>query len=297
SNPCDWKASEISCQGFMEAFEQNATLGPAERFSEALHAVNRQILLVTDACQGMKSTFCGIVWDFANRKVYYANIGDSRIYEWSDHQIHQISTDEVKSVILKKKDGKPMILSGIAVVAEGVTNVIGSEDLQFEVKTKSAEHIRGFVLSTDGFHGITPDFENDLLKSLNALDLEGSLEQLYLNYQDGQKDDMTILAVRTNDPPANYPDIISALLHNGDTPQYSFLEQSAALLLALKDGIKDRDTPKVNQLLAVVEAKKIDFGRDRYGELIALMHQADFQDGAIYRALLLKMRESKIYSV
>ena len=294
SSPCDWKASKLSCQNFIESFKMNSNQDIAERFSQSLKKVNQKVILTTDMCQGMKTTFCGVVWDFVNRKIYYTNIGDSRIYEYSNNEFRQISTDEVKSVILRKRDGKPMIISGVAVTAEGVTNVIGSRELIYKVNVKSDEDIEGIVLSSDGMHGVSTKFEEDILGAINIINLEDGLEQICHKYKDNQKDDMTIIALRRVKNENNFSKIISYILDNEDFSDISNLEISKALLQGIDEGIKKKDPLKVNKLLSISETKRIDFGRENVGNLISLMFKVDFQDGEIYQKLLSNMRSSKI---
>jgi serine/threonine protein phosphatase PrpC len=294
SSPCDWKASKVSCQKFIETFKMHSNDEVSERFLKSLEAANQEVLLTNDACQGMKTTFCGVVWDFENGKIYYTNIGDSRIYEYKDNAFSQISIDEVKSVILRKKDGKPIIIAGIAVTAEGVTNVIGSREVSFDIKVKSDEAIDGIVLSTDGMHGASASFEDDMVSAINTIDLENGLEQICQKYRDIQKDDMTLLALRKAKEGNDYPGIISAILHNEVISDISNFELSKVLLQGIAEGIQEKDATKVSKLMSVGAAKKIDFGREKIQYLISLMFEVDFQNGAIYQKLLSMMRNSKI---
>jgi len=132
SNACDWKASQVGCNLFIENFKQNSNLEITQRITLAIQKVNLELVLETGACEGMKSTFSTVVWEIEKKQFHYVSIGDSRIYEYNESGITQISKDESKPIILRKKDGKPMIISGVAIVAEGVTNVIGSRELEFK---------------------------------------------------------------------------------------------------------------------------------------------------------------------
>ncbi|MEM1220134.1 MAG: hypothetical protein AAGH79_14535, partial [Bacteroidota bacterium] len=243
--------------------------------------------------QGMKTTFCGVVWDLSEQKIYYTNLGDSRIYEISNLKCRQISTDEVKSVILRKKDGKPMIISGVAVTAEGVTNVIGSPEATMEIKMKSDEDIRGIVLSTDGLHGLSTKFEEALIKATNALDLEYGLEEMCQAYRDLQKDDMTILAIRKVTTASDRSEKMASLLQNADLPSLSPFELSNVLLQGIEEGIRETDAARTSKLLEITKAKGIDFGRERLGRLISFMRASNFQNGPIYQKLLLMLKKSK----
>ncbi|TXB58094.1 SpoIIE family protein phosphatase [Phaeodactylibacter luteus] len=279
---------------YIETFKINSHEDISERFLKSLQTANQQVILTTDGCQGMKTTFCGVVWDLLNGKIYYTNLGDSRIYEFADNEFRQISTDEVKSVILRKKDGKPLIISGVVVTAEGVTNVIGSREAHYEIKVKNDEAIKGVILSTDGMHGASSKFEEDLLTVINAIDLENGLEQICQEYKDIQKDDMTIIALRKINGKNNYSKMISSILNNEDFSGMSNFEISKVLLQGIEEGIKEKNAFIVNKLLSIREIKRIDFGREKIGDLISLMFKVDFQDGEVYQKLLSIMRSSKI---
>lgn len=293
SSPCDWKASRVSCQKFLEAFKSGISEDITERFLQSLKTANQEVLLTTDSCEGMKTTFCGVVWDIGKKKVHYTSIGDSRIYEISNNRVSQISTDEVKSVILRKKDGKPMIVAGIAVTAEGITNVIGSQQISFGIETKDTESIDGMVLSTDGFHGLSTHFEEDIQEAINALSLEQGLKQIYQKYKDLQKDDMTILALRKVEEGNHYSETLAAILNNGAVPDMSNFELSKVLLRGIEEGIQEQDADKISKLMALCEARRIDLGREKTGNLISLMFSVDFQNGAVYQKLMSLMRSSK----
>jgi serine/threonine protein phosphatase PrpC len=294
SSPCDWNASKLSCEQFIESFKSNPSKEISERIAQSLKAVNQEFLHTGDVCEGMKTTFCGVVWDFANSEIYYVSIGDSRIFEFSNNGLIQISRDEVKSVILRKRDGKPMIIAGVAVTAEGVANVIGSPELTFEVKVKSDDGVEGMVLTTDGMHGASTKFEEDGVRAISAVNLENGLEQLCNNYKDLQKDDMTILAARRIKGGNHYGKLIASILNDEEVSGMSNLELSKALLQGMEAGIKDKDANKVNKLISIAETKRIDLGRAEIGGLISLMFKVDFQDGAIYQQLMSMMRKSKI---
>lgn len=293
SSPCDWKASMVSCQKFIEAFKADTNEDITERFLQALKAANQEVLLTTDRCEGMKTTFCGVVWDIGKKKVHYTSIGDSRIYAFSDNKVSQISTDEVKSVILRKKDGKPMIVSGIAVTAEGITNVMGSQQVSFGIETKDTEGIDGMVLSTDGFHGLSTTFEEDIKEALNAISLEQGLMQVYQKYKDLQKDDMTILALRKVKEGNNYSEILATILNNGPIPEMNNFELSKVLLRGIEEGIQELNADKASKLIALCETKRIDLGREETGNLISLMFRVNFQNGGVYQKLMSLMRSSK----
>jgi serine/threonine protein phosphatase PrpC len=293
SSPCDWKASELSCQKILEAFTESKQVNLPERIKASIQTANNEILLTTGRCVGMKSTLCVVVWDVENSQIHFTNIGDSRIYALSKENLEQISVDEVKSVILKKKDGKPIIISGTAVVAEGVTNVMGSHELDFDVKTASTEQIDAIILSTDGFHRVSLHFEKDIIKAVNSIDLDKALEVLYEKYRDDQKDDMTILVARKSVKDQDNDNLLSFILEQNDISNFREIELIEAMMMGLERGMKDKDAELINEILSKSKSFRIDFGRENLAKLIALMFEIKFQDGEVYQQLLSLMRNSK----
>ncbi len=289
SCPCDWNASQLSCQTFIKTFEQNNKKEIIPRFSEAIRQANQVVLTTTGSCQGMKSTFCGLVWDLKAQVVYYTNIGDSRIYETGEKGWVQISTDEVRTKI-----NRDAILYHTA-VREGITNAIGHSTLTFEIKKKADKGIRAFVLTTDGFHGVAASFPEEALKAINAIHLEQGLEQLYQQYETRQKDDMTILVLRKVED-KNCQAIITSILTTGTVSitTTTALERAFALLQGLKEGIREKNEKQVHQFLSFCKTHQIDLGRDKIGDLISLMIKVDFQNNEIYQTLIKRMKNSRL---
>lgn len=292
NSPCDWKASKISCEFFIRAFTASSEQDITNRFSQSLQETNQELLLESGSCAEMKSTFCGVIWDQASENIYYVNIGDSRIYRWQANELEQISTDEVKSVILTKMDGKPIVVAGVIAVADGVTNVLGSPELDFKVKTIDADNTSGIVLTTDGFHGASRYFAKDMLRTINAVNLENSLAQLHQKYKDRQKDDMTALVIRKMHNVSNQA-LIQAIITNKDISNVSKLELTKAVIQGLAAGIKNKNNSETMALISQCNDRSIDLGRATIGELISLIINVDFQDGEVYQQLLKLMRNSK----
>jgi|GEM_PF-2798757 len=291
--PCDWKASKLSCQKFIEVFGKKVNKEISERIISSIKSINAEILSEVGLCEKMKSTFCVVVWDFNTNQLYYSSIGDSRIFQFSNNTITQLSKDEVKSIALRSKDGTPLIVSGTVVLSEGITNVIGSDSLSIEVKVKPDFDIEAIILSTDGFHGITSNLDTELVKMLSSLEnLNSSLEQFYQKYKDKQKDDMTVLVVRKNNS-GNDLSILKRILNNDKTDSIGNLELAKVLIVGLENGVKEQDTFSIKKLLSIQEKRNLDLGKDNIGKIISLMIKVNFQNGEIYQELLKMMRKSK----
>lgn len=293
SNACDWKASKVGCEKFISDFKIEVKENITTRISSAIKKVNQELLLEIGSCEFMKSTFTTIVWELEKNQYHYVSIGDSRIYEYKNDQVTQISKDETKSVILKKKDGKPMIISGVAVVTEGITNAIGSGSLQFQIFTKDITLTKGLILATDGFFNVSNQFPNHMIDVLNSINFQSALDQLQSKYKENQKDDMTILAIRKIESNKNDDDILKAILTNKPLSDWSDLVISKAALQGIEDGIKNLNVDQVSHLLQFSEKRNFDFGRKSMTDLISLMAKMNFQERDIYQKILNMMRQFK----
>ena len=296
-SPCDWKASKLSVTQFLEHFKtNNLSSDIPQRIREAINEANRTLLWEEGSCKGMKSTFSLLVWEYEKRITHRVNIGDSRIFQWSEKSLTQLSEDETQAVILRKKDGKPIVLSGSVVVAEGVTNVLGHHGLSFEVVTKKAEEPEGFVLASDGFYNCMPGFLKDMEDILDGLDLQDSMTSIAQTYSDFQKDDMTGIVIRKRPDPGNSSQILARLLSEdpGETATLSQLEISEVLISAIPELLQQKENDKVQKLLKYCETHRIDLGRKNWSKFISLLTEYDNPDRVIYRDLLFKMRRSKL---
>lgn len=293
SQPCDWKASRISCKKFIEIFEKKEKEEISERIISSISSINLEVRSESGDCEDMRSTFCVVVWDFNTNQIYYSSIGDSRIFQFSNNKINQISKDDVKLITLKTNDGKPIMVSGTTILSESITNVIGNSNLSIEINTKPDRDIDAIILSTDGFHEITANFNTGMVEILNSLEnLDSSLENFYQKYKEKQNDDMTILVARKGNSSGNELSIIKRILNNDKTDSIGNWELTNSLIVGLENGIKEKDAFGVKKLLSFREEKNIDLGRENIGKIISLMMKINFQNGEIYQELLKIMRKS-----
>lgn len=293
SNACDWKAAQVGCELFIEQFKKEVKLEIKKRITASIQKVNQELLLEVGTCQGMKSTFSLVVWELEKNQFHYVSIGDSRIYEYAGTEVIPISKDESKSVILRKKDGKPMIISGIAVVAEGVTNVIGSSELKFDVFSKTDKKTKGVLLASDGFYNASMQFQKHAKEVFNSLNFQKALDQLQATYKGVQKDDMTILMVRKVERTFDNNIITKSILSGDSLNSWTDLELSKAAISGIEKGIKNKNASEVEALVLFVVKKEFDFGRKAIGDLIALMAKEEFQERDIYQLFLQLLRKSK----
>jgi serine/threonine protein phosphatase PrpC len=291
SCPCDWKASQLCCDEILAAF-QTSTGSLDQRIQMAVNHANRQLLLEPGSCEGLKSTLSVVVWSTTSSDLYFVSIGDSRIYAKTKEGLQQLSIDETATVIRKKMDGKPMFRDGAAVVAEGVTNLMGTKELAFEVHRFPLNDIDGLLLASDGFYRDSDAFQQEIKRALATLDLEAGLHQLREQYLPEQRDDMTALLLRPQKEQLPTQQILTAIF-NGTAPgSWSKLEITKSVLAGLQQGIENHREEEVRKLLDYCGSARLIMGREQWGDLISSMVRSNFQAPEIYQELRRQMGKS-----
>ncbi|MDP8229344.1 MAG: protein phosphatase 2C domain-containing protein [Candidatus Electryoneaceae bacterium] len=105
---------------------------------------------------GMGTTMIGVL--FYNGKAYYANVGDSRLYIFSDGRLTQISRDHT----LREMSGNPNIPSNIIVNSFGGLDEIF---LDFGIVTDQWKNGDVLMLCSDGLSDMLSDEEMELFLS------------------------------------------------------------------------------------------------------------------------------------
>ncbi len=269
----DYKASETAVEIFCKTFsnEKNAII--KSRISNAIDEANRIIINETGFYKGMKTTLVALILDFNTKKGYYVNIGDSRIYSINEH-CTQITKDETKSIIRKKKDGTPIVYAGAVVTASGVTNLMGINNLTYEIKELEINTTESFLLATDGFYSKVS--ETEIIEVANSVSIEEMFKQVCWNVFNRQDDDATAIFVRVVD----------------DTKD-STLNNQMNLPNKLIKAIKEESAPQIEELLSDIETNNILLPFDFYDTTISLFMRTNLKDAKIYQRLIILLKKSR----
>ena len=299
---CDWKASEMTCQKFVQYFGENKNeTDIPKRIIEAVEETDKAVLNEEGFCAGMKATFVGVIWDYDKGIIYHIGIGDSRIYSIEKEAIRQISKDETTTVIRKGKDGKPLIVSGMTVVSEGVTNVIGAlvsvvvrqfEDQNTDGTSRNTRE--GVLLASDGFYNCKSSFDEDVRLVFNNLDMQTELEKTVRHYKDYQKDDMTVIVVRKKSLNTVSSKEIVACVLKDEMNYFSNFQVLNALFEQITEGVTNQESTYCQSILAYCETHNLQFGHENTSELISKMVKMGSKDGVTYRQLVNMLRKNQI---
>lgn len=177
--PCDWFASELSCDKFIEFFEQNKLYDIERRIEKSIVLTNEKVKEEEGDCQRMCSTFSLIVWKYVSNECFIVNIGDSRIYKVYDDNLVQLSRDDS--------------IKGTSIL----TNVIGMASTKIKVERISFLDNESILLASDGFYTAEKSaFVNDMVQVCRSEDLNIGLNHVFSKYDFNATDDMTALIIK-----------------------------------------------------------------------------------------------------
>ena len=295
SKPCDWKASQMACELFIQSF-QNLNGGLPEKIKHATLEANDKILFEgLPACQGMQTTFSVAVWNYGEGIIHYLNVGDSRIYVYENGKLKQKSKDEKSARLVRQKDGRPVSDSGSIVVRDVITNALGSPGLRIKVDTHKSENCKAVVLASDGFYNCKPSFKQDIIRLVDSPDMNGFMKDLIGDYKSFQSDDLSGLIVRAKQKDFDEQTLTRLIIQN-KSPKLVGLakhELSTFIFTELKAYILNLDSEEVERRLNYSEEHEIELGRKNICELISLMSKVEMHNSTIYEDLLAKLRRSK----
>lgn len=162
--PCDWFASETTCKKLLENFKnQEGNLDINQRLLSSISETNKFVINMEGNCRRMASTLSVIAWQTSTNKLYFSNIGDSRIYSLKDEKLEQLTKDD--SIITKEK---VLMHGGLRVIDKSIlTKVIGQENISISITEKMLEVGEIIILATDGFYDARKAVFNKIMSELS----------------------------------------------------------------------------------------------------------------------------------
>lgn len=273
SLPCDWLASKTACETVVSVFA-NTKGSIAERMKTASGKANNAIKSTVDnSCRGMMTSLSLAVWEIGTDKIYYLNVGDSRIYIGTETDLEQITVDDTTNVLVKR-GGETLLNAGMPVFLRGVTRSLGQGDpLSFEVETHEFSSKDLLVLVSDGIcknEGFTSDLKNIFSHS----NLEEQLIQLVRDNSERNKDDATLVVLWRTAKDENsrgiYQECISEKI---DFREKDLSGQNVIEFLQsdLFDEISRGSNEKVNELLDYAADFNLKFSRAFLSDFLSLV--------------------------
>lgn len=191
--PCDWKASEMACQGFVKEFVQNKALDAESRIKVTVQNVNQAICSVVGECENLCTTLSVIVYERLSERCFIASIGDSRIYRVRNDHFELLTIDD------SIKNEKVIMASvGRRVVdASVLTQFLGNPTIEFSVEEIDFQKNDLLISASDGFYEARKSgFDRDMLKLSQEDDVLTGFNANFERYGWSTKDDMTAIVLK-----------------------------------------------------------------------------------------------------
>jgi serine/threonine protein phosphatase PrpC len=192
--PCDWLASETTCQKVYEFFQNNRTEKEiAKRLLKSIQQANEFIVHLEGSCQRMASTLSIIVWPTDSETYWLANVGDSRIYSSYEGQLDLLTKDDV--IVFKERI---LTHGGVRVIDKTMLNkVMGMSNLNVSVKEQPFRENEILILTSDGFYDARKSIFPQTMARLSKLeDFQGAFEEIVKKFEMLRGDDFTTVMIR-----------------------------------------------------------------------------------------------------
>ncbi len=290
--PCDWLASQLATERFLAlaTTEPSLVKNPAAGLKTIIERIDGEIGATSGRGRGMKCAANAVLWQCDSDNVWFANIGDTRLYGISTTQHAQISTDESQAIVRRGQDGKPLISGGAAVVQRGITNALGSGEAKVSVSTCRLPPGGALVLASDGFYDCSPDFLKDVTRVWSHADLDAALSMLLMDYSGRNRDDATVLILRRAFPTLTWDQVVHAIAgcREPAIPQH-------AIALAIGERLPELVTTNaigsLHECLDFLDRNEIVLSRSRAEALLKQMAGAKWMDRRSFSALIAMIRQ------
>lgn len=185
--PKDWLASKSVVDFITEAIQKSEKALP-DALAEAIEIANRRIWLGVEDTFGMLTTLSLVLYHPAKEKLYWCNIGDSRIYGLTRTDWIQLSTDDSTSKPYKE-NGKLKLQNGAPVMLSLLTRAIGSDDeLKVNIQEVPSNEYIAIALASDGFYELA-GFSSYATSLANSADMVKEAQQIQSKIITEIKDD------------------------------------------------------------------------------------------------------------
>lgn len=192
--PCDWLASEKTCQEILANLKNNKDEPDLKkRILNSIVSANESVIKTEAPCAKMAATVSMIVWPIGSNKIYFSNIGDSRIYSSFLGKLALLTKDD--SIVTKQKIHTSI---GSRIVDQSVlTKAMGQPAIAIPVYEKQIEQNEIIILATDGFYDSS---KGSFTKKMSDASLHENFSLFFQEtinvFQLFRDDDFTVIALQ-----------------------------------------------------------------------------------------------------
>jgi len=199
------KAAQIAVQTIKDCLQQIDYPNPCDALSQAIVAANKAILDYSEQhpeLEGMGTTCVAVL--IVGSDVFYAHVGDSRIYLFSNKKLYRITKDhsfvqnmiDLGGLTEKEAENHPR--------KNEITNALGLKNMK--PPTVCQTHIRAakndiFLLCSDGLTGMVSDAKLNVVLG-NSMDLQKKADfMIELANKAGGTDNITVQIIQITHSP------------------------------------------------------------------------------------------------
>lgn len=192
-------AIESIAQNILEGYKPSLTDEEAEDLLRcSIASANQSIYdaaFINSELKGMGTT--AVVALVTDNVLYTANVGDSRLYIYSNGSLNQVTTDHsyVESLVSKglisKDEAKTHPQKNI------ITRAVGSDEIvDIDIFKNQLSQDDIILVCSDGLHGLVS--EEDIIKVLNGDITQAAKELVSMANDNGGKDNISVITVKIN---------------------------------------------------------------------------------------------------
>lgn len=263
TRPRDWEASDHACSAVCEVFRSRSDLDVPAAIRMAVETAHSAVQDLGGSDGQPLATLVVAHCDPATYECTLASIGDSRAYLAGARKLRCLTTDDSKSVTVRR-DGELVLQGGSIASRSGLTQALGQDGaLDITIQTCSIEAGEMLALVTDGMHELG-GFEQHLLRVQDWLDIVcGAERELAGHHQAHGRDDGTYALVRRSGIIGDMNDAglpnharLSGLL--AEMERWAALPDPARITLALEQIIAERLTADRAAAFRIINAYRDD---------------------------------------
>ena len=201
NRPCDWMASKLCCEKFMEKFEKGSGEDMIERIEDSIYYTNDIILKTEGEAKDMVACFCVFVWNHNENSCYIFGLGDSRIYKCQGPEVEPKKRIDQMTVD-NSQSHKKVIVDDLGKRTKTVSHVTEAMGINTKnILVEKVDFLPGelMLLASDGYYEARKSsFRIDLVAMQQSKDLKVAFDEVFTKYQRTQTDDLTGVVIRNN---------------------------------------------------------------------------------------------------
>lgn len=265
SAPKDWLASRSTINFVKEYLISNQeSIGVL--LKDGILYANDKVIAGVYKTLGMLTTLSILIHQPSSQKIYWANVGDSRIYGYRQSDWEQLTVDDSTSQ-LYLENGKMRFRDGAPIMMSVITKAIGTNHaLKINAHEVDENEYTGLLLCSDGFYSL-PGFIAITNKLYKVPDMEKESAIIKETVINDIVDDASMALLRFNKAPDF--DIQSLVMGNlEDSKSLPAFMLTNALEQELEMAIGQGDDQYVEKILSFMATNNFTFSRERMIELL-----------------------------